>query len=100
MVLNLTFRVLEGGSIKRERKDGLLMHGSISAMFSLFLFYYHFLSFLFFYSLFFFISSPVGSSFSLLKATSPLFILLDCMGFLHFVPKASPTVFGFLWTSL
>ena len=100
MVLNLIFRVLEGGSVKRERKDGLLMHASISAMFSLFPFFYYFLSFLFFYSLFFFLSSPLDSSFSLLKATFPLFILLDSMGFLPFVPKASPTVFGFLWTSL
>ena len=39
MVLNLIFRVLEGGSVKRERKDGLLMHASISAMFSLFPFF-------------------------------------------------------------
>ena len=28
------------------------------------------------------------------------FILLDSMGFLPFVPKALPTVFGFLWASL
>ena len=100
MVLNLIFRVLEGGSVKKERKYDLLMHISISVMFSLFLFYYHFLSFLFFYSLFFFLSSPLGSSFSLIQATSLLFILLNCMGFLHFVPKASPIVFVFLWTSL
>ena len=39
MVLNLIFRVLEGRSVKRERKDGLLMHASISAMFSLFPFF-------------------------------------------------------------
>ena len=33
-------------------------------------------------------------------ATSRPFILLNSMGFLPFVPKASPTVFGFLWGSL
>ena len=33
-------------------------------------------------------------------ATSLPFILLDSMGFLPFVPKAQPTVFGFLWASL
>jgi len=48
MVLNLIFRVLEGGSVERERKDDLLMHASISTVFSLFPFF--FTTFFLFYS--------------------------------------------------
>ena len=56
MVLDSIYRVLEGGSVKRERKDVLLMHASISAVFSLSPFLPLF--FFFFYSItqFFFLS--------------------------------------------
>ena len=72
MVLDSIYRVLEGWSVKREKKDGLLMYASISEVFSLFLFY-HFLSFLFYYSLVFLPILSMGSS-PLLRATFPLFI--------------------------
>ena len=65
------------------------------------LYFYYVLS-----SLFFFLNSLniiffLLSYYSLLfMATSFPFILLDSMGFLPFVPKTSPIVFGFLWASL
>ena len=62
------------------------------------LFYHFFFSFSIL--LLSFSSYPFCGFFLLLKATSPLLILLDSMGFLPFIPKASPTIFGFLWTSL
>ena len=70
MVLDSIYRVLEGGSVKRERKDVLLMHASISAVFSLspFLPLFFFL-FLFYYSVFLPILS-VGS-FSYLRLPLP-----------------------------
>ena len=98
MVLDSIYRVPKGGSVKKERKDGLLMHASIFAVFSLF-FFYHFLSILFYYSQFFFLSSLWVLPFSSYGYLSP-FILLNSMGFLPFVPKVSPAVFGFLWVSL
>ena len=94
MVLDSIYRVSGGGSVKRERKGGLLMHTFIFAVSSLFLIYHFFFS----HSLFFLLSFPWVLP-PLLKATSLLFIWLHSMRFLPFVPKASPTIFG-LWASL
>ena len=73
---------------------------------SLFFFFFSFLyvSFLL-YSLFFFFFPSLCvylplSLYTLFMATFLPFILLEFIGFLPFVPKASPTVFGFLWASL
>ena len=59
-------------------------------------------SFLFFSdSFFFFFSySPLHGFLFLFMATSLPFRLLDSMGFLPFVPKASSTIFSFLWAFL
>ena len=46
---------------------------------------------------FFLLSSPLRFLF---MATSLPFILLDSMGFFHFVLKVSPTIFFFLWAPL
>ena len=77
------------------------MHAPISAVFSLFLFY-HFLSF--FLSLSSFTLSFMLFShceFLLFHLWLPLpFIVNWSMRFLLFVPKISPTTFGFLWAFL
>ena len=49
------------------------------------------------YLFFFLLSSPLRFLF---MATSLPFILLDSMGFFHFVLKVSPTIFFFLWAPL
>ena len=84
----------------KKRKCSLLMHAPISLVFTLFLPFFLLLSFLLF-------SSSQFFSYSSLRLASvphswlpPFpFILLDSVGFLHFIPKAPPTVFGFLWAS-
>ena len=70
--------------------------------FSLPFFFYHFVffSFLLWFFFFFFSYSPLRGFLFLFMATSLPFILLDSMGFLPFVPKASSTIFSFLWAFL
>ena len=90
------YRVSKSVNVKRNIKDGLLMHTSISTMSSLpssFLPTFFFFFFFFSLNLSFFLLS---SSYLLFMATSLPFILLDSMGFLPFVPKTSPTIFWFL----
>ena len=98
MTLDSIYRISGGGSVKKERKGGLLMHASIFCRF--FSLPYLILSFLFVLLLSVFSSYPPSWVLpSFIMATSPFFILLHSIGFLPFVPKASPTVFGFLWAS-
>ena len=70
--------------------------------FSLLFFFTTLFSFLFFSdSFFFFFSySPLRGFLLLFMATSLPFTLLDSMGYLPFVPKASSTIFSFLWAFL
>ena len=63
-------------------------------------FFYHFVFFFFFSDSQFFFSYSPPTFGPIFMATSLPFILLESMGFLHFVLKTSPTVFGFLWASL
>ena len=79
------------------------MHASFSTVFSLFFFFLP-LCFILFSSLilffFFFSYSPLRGFLLLFMATSLPFTLLDSMGYLPFVPKASSTIFSFLWAFL
>ena len=94
----LIYRVLESGNVEGEKR------WSIDAC----LYFYHvFLSSFLFYHLIFLCSLVLSFFLSLLFVSLPLFmvtslpfILLDSMGYLSFVPRASPTIFGFLWASL
>ena len=90
-------RVSESGNVARERKDSLLIHASISTMFSLFHFYH----------LVFFCSLVLSFFLTLLSVCVPPYLwlplfLLYCLILWDFslCPKASPTIFGFLWASL
>ena len=99
----MTCKVPKSALVKRREKNDLLMHATTSVVFSLFyLSFYHFLSF--FLSLSSFTLSFMLFShceFLLFHLWLPLpFIVNWSMRFLLFVPKISPTTFGFLWAFL
>ena len=94
----LIYRVLKSGNVEGEKRWSI----------DVCLYFYRvFLSSFLFYHLIFLCSLVLSLFLALFSMSLPLFmvtslpfILLNSMGFLPLVPRASPTVFGFLWASL